>query len=282
MSLWAWLPAVSTTALLAAALWLLRTVISTRLTRTVQHEFDKSIENVRADLRKSESMLAAELRTRDNQIAALQNAAISGAAARQAALDRRRLEAVDQLWAAVTALAPAKGASAMIGVMKYGAVAKEAAKNEKLRPAFAGIDPKQFSNIGNAAAKARPFVSELAWALFSAYQAVLMMAVVKMHALSIGLNAPDIFDEAGLKKVLLAALPDYSEYINKVESSAYDRLLEVLEQRLLTEMQYLLKGVEGDIESIKQAGTIIRESERVLSTLAQSPDALKAIKDAAA
>ena len=204
------------------------------------------------------------------------------AAARQAALDRRRLEAVDQLWAAVTALAPAKGASAMIGVMKYGAVAKEAAKNEKLRPAFAGIDPKQFSNIGNAAAKARPFVSELAWALFSAYQAVLMMAVVKMHALSIGLNAPDIFDEAGLKKVLLAALPDYSEYINKVESSAYDRLLEVLEQRLLTEMQYLLKGVEGDIESIKQAGTIIRESERVLSTLAQSPDALKAIKDAAA
>ena len=38
-----WIPAISTTSLLAASLWLLRSLISTRLRASVQHEFEQKI-----------------------------------------------------------------------------------------------------------------------------------------------------------------------------------------------------------------------------------------------
>jgi len=53
MELIPWFPALTTTGLLAAALWLGREMISTRLTKSVQHDFDKKIEAVKADLRAS-------------------------------------------------------------------------------------------------------------------------------------------------------------------------------------------------------------------------------------
>jgi len=45
-----WIPSISTTALLGLALWLSRSVILTRLSKSVQHEFDEKIERIRAEL----------------------------------------------------------------------------------------------------------------------------------------------------------------------------------------------------------------------------------------
>lgn len=98
MSLIDWIPAISTTALLSVVLWLLRSVISTRLRASVQHEFDQKLETMRATLRSSEEAFKADLRGKEAQIAALRSGAMSALASRQAALDKRRIEAVDQLW----------------------------------------------------------------------------------------------------------------------------------------------------------------------------------------
>src|SRR5438105_1233155 len=108
MELVPWFPAITTTALLAAVLWASRELISTRLTRTVQHEFDKKIESLRADFRASEERFKAELREKEAEISALRSGALSVLASRQAALDKRRLEAVDQIWTAFNALSPAR------------------------------------------------------------------------------------------------------------------------------------------------------------------------------
>ena len=91
MELIPWLPALTTTGLLAAALWLGRELISNRLTKSVQHDFDKKIESVRADLRASEERFKAELREKEAEIAALRSGALSVLASRHAALDKRRL-----------------------------------------------------------------------------------------------------------------------------------------------------------------------------------------------
>jgi len=108
MDLNSWFPPLITTALFAAALWLGRNVISTRLTKSVEYEFNKKLELVRSQMRESEERLKAELRTKETEIAALRSGALSALASRQVALDKRRLEAVDQLWASVTALGPAR------------------------------------------------------------------------------------------------------------------------------------------------------------------------------
>jgi len=56
-----WIPAVSTTTLLAAGAWLGRNLIVTRLTKSVEHEFNARLETVRAELRLAEERFRADL-----------------------------------------------------------------------------------------------------------------------------------------------------------------------------------------------------------------------------
>ena len=91
-------PAVTTTGVLAWTLWLARELISTRLTKSVQLEFDKQIESVKADLRASNERFKAQLRDKEAEIATLRSGALSALASRHTALEKRRHEAVDQLW----------------------------------------------------------------------------------------------------------------------------------------------------------------------------------------
>jgi hypothetical protein len=68
-----WLPAITTTGLLAFALWLDRQVISTRLTKSIEYEFNTKLESLRADMRASEERLKAELREKEAEILALRS-----------------------------------------------------------------------------------------------------------------------------------------------------------------------------------------------------------------
>lgn len=150
MTIYDWIPAISTTTLLVVAGWLMRSLITTRLTKSVQHEFDAKLEALRTEHRKSEESFKADLRAKDAQIELLRNGAISGLASRQAALDKRRIEAVDHLWSAVTELAPAKGASSWMATIKFDAAVKEAERNPKFRQVFevlgVGVDIKKWAH----------------------------------------------------------------------------------------------------------------------------------------
>src|SRR3990172_12640744 len=204
MNLTDWIPAISTTSLLAGALWLMRSLIIARLTKSVQHEYDGKLEVLRSDLRRNEETFKAELRAKDAQIELLRSGVISGLASRQAALDKRRIEAVDQLWSAVVALAPAKTASTMMATIKFDAASKDAAKNPQFRQIFevmgGAID---LNKIGGAnASQMRPFVSEMSWAIFSAYQAIIMFAILQLQMLKVGLDAPNVLNTETVSKLV--------------------------------------------------------------------------------
>lgn len=252
-------------------------VIATRLTKSVQHEFDNKLETIRADFRKSEELFRADLRAKETQIAVIRSGALAGLASRQAALDKRRLEAVDQLWLAVTALAPLKAASIWMGTVNFDVAAKEAAKNPRMREVFgmlaAPFDPTKIQS--NDAAKARPFVSEIAWALFSAYQAIILFAVTQINILKIGLDKPELLTTDAVTKLVKVALPHYSDYIAKYGSAAYHLLLDELESGLLRELQKLLEGGESDKASVEQAVAILKESDRVMETISQTANVPK-------
>src|SRR5918996_3482644 len=134
-----WLPSITTTALLAAVLWLSRKLIETRLTKSVEHEFKGKLEELRAEFREKEELLKADLRSKETEIASLRNGAITAMASRQMALDRQRLEAVDQLWSTVSALGPAKNLSSYVAILNVEAIVEEAATNAKVRDTFASM-----------------------------------------------------------------------------------------------------------------------------------------------
>lgn len=268
-----WTPSIVTTGLLAFALWLGRKLIAARLLKSVEYEFNAKLESVRAEFREKEEILKADLRSKENEITDLRSGAMTAMASQQMALDKRRLEAVDQLWSAITALAGAKGISAFMAVMKFEAVAEEAARNPRFREMFtvmgAAFDPNKV-DLGGAA-KARPFVSPMAWALFSAYQAIAMQAVAKLQIIKSGIGAKDLLDKDAVPKLVKAALPHQAAYIDKYGDAGYHYLLEELEEALLTALRKMLAGEETDRASVERAGEILKLSNELKANQSTVP-----------
>jgi hypothetical protein len=267
MALQDWFPAVTTTTLATGALWLMRNLIVTRLTKSVEHEFNEKLERLRADFREADERLKADLRSKEAEISMLRSGALSAMASRQMAMDKRRLEAIDQLWTAFNSLGGARALSTTLSVIKFEAAAKYAENDPKTRQFFesigAGFDQK---NIDHAsAAKARPFVSAMVWATYTAYLAICMHAVVRWHILRFGLGAKDFSDKDVIAKLVTAALPHYRDYLEKAGPDGYHYILEALEERLLKEIEQMLSGVQADQASIEQAAEILRRSNEVLA-----------------
>jgi hypothetical protein len=271
MDLINWLPSITTTSLLALALWLSRKLIETRLTKSIEHEFNTKLEAVRAEFRAKEELLKADLRSKETEIAVLRSGAMTAMASRQMTLDKRRLEAVDQLWSAINALGHAKLISGLMARVKFKEAAEEATKDPRVREAFAVIstwfDPKKIDLSGSA--KARPFVSPMAWALFSAYQAIALSSVIKLEIIKSGIGGKNLLAEDAIAKLVKAALPHYTAYVDEFGDAGYHYLLEELEERLLEEIRRMLAGVEVDKASVEQAAEILRLSNNIIDSAKQ-------------
>ena len=266
-----WLPSVATAGLFALALWLGRKLIATRLVKSVEHEFNSKLEALRAEFREKEERLKADLRAKESEISALRSGAMTAMASRHMALDKRTLEAVDQLWSAMISLASAKGVSALMAVLKFEAVAEEAVKNPRLREMFMMLaktfDPKNIDVSG--AARARPFVSPMAWALFSAYQAIALDAVLKLHIITAGVAVKDLLKKDVVPKLIKLALPHQADYIDKYGDAGYHYLLEELEEALLAALRKMVAGEETDRASVERAREIVRLSNEVTESQSQ-------------
>ena len=257
-----WIPAVSTTSLLVLAMWLLRSLISTRLTKSVENEFNKKLES-----------LKAELRAKEAQIDALRSGAMSGLINRQSKLYERQLESIEQVWEAVAELGKAKFVSQTMAIIKFEESAKEAAVNPKFRQVIelmgGGFNLKDIK-LG-AATKARPFLSPLAWAYYSAYQSIIILAAMKHEALKIGLDGSDKYIDSGkVTDLIKTILPHQADYLDKYGSSAHHYLLDEIENLLLSELRNIQKGVDSDKENAERAAAILQESEKLMQSISNN------------
>lgn len=266
MSIADWIPPISTAAGLGIVGWLLRNWISARLAKSVGFEFDRKLELLRAEHRTSEERLRADLRAKEAEIATLRVGAMTALSNRQIAVDKRRLDAIDQLWASVISLSKARGISLMMSMLKFEAVAERAEKDQKMRDFLKGIgggfNISTDLNLGDAS-KARPFVSPLAWATFTALVAIISNGVMRWHVAQGGLGAKDFSDHSALANMIKAALPEYSGYVDEHGISGLHFLVEKLELKLLEEFRAMMSGAEADRSSVQQAAEILKYSEEL-------------------
>lgn len=255
-----WLPAISTTGLLAAALWLGRNLITTRLTRSVAFEFDAKLERVRAEHRQVEEQLKADLRAREAQLNALQGGALTAMASRQQALDKRRLEAVDQIWSAVQALAPARHIATFMALVNWERAPAATERDPKARKFFEaigqGLEPSQIDL--SMAHRARPFLAPPVWAAWSALSVVCMHGVARHIALKGGLGDAGLADLEALNKLVVAALPHYNDFLAEHGAMAYFHAIPALEEKVLSEIQAMLAGTQPDTDAVARASVIIK------------------------
>ena len=264
-----WIPAFASTSLFAVILWLCRNWISTRLTYSIQHEYNSDIEKLRADLKKSEERFKLELQAKEAQIESIRHGALSGLERRHSLLFERRLKAVEELWKAVTELQPAKLTCELMGIIKFEEAAKHAAKDPKTRLLFESVDIGKFDLTKadiKGARLSRPFLSPMAWAYYSAYTSIIVYAKMQIEALKRGVDSK-YFDEEPSKKLVKTALPHYNDLIDKYGTAAYHLFLDELENKILDEIGITLKGDEWSKESIKQAADIVEQSEKVINSV---------------
>ncbi|MFZ2632947.1 MAG: hypothetical protein WA081_16280 [Desulfosalsimonadaceae bacterium] len=262
-----WIPAISTTSLLAFALFLFRNLIKTRLTNSVSHAYNEKIEKLRTELRQKEETLKADLRAKENQIEALRSGALSSVANRQAIIFERQIKAIETLWDSILSLGPAKAVSAWMAFIKFETAAKSAAQNPKTREMFSMLGNVDLNNIQTSQAeKTRPFISPIAWAYYSAYQAIVLHAVMRLQILKNGIDDVDVIDTEKVTNLVKVALPHQVEFIEKYDPSAFHFLLEELEGKILFAFERMLKGEDADKDILQKASAIIKESEILMES----------------
>lgn len=256
----------STALLFTAAIWLLKNLIVTRLTRSVESEFSKILESYRSELRVSEEKFKYELGAKERELAALRSGAISALASRQASLDARRLQAADDVWNCVVGLSPLRFVSSIMSRIKFEEAAEAAVHDPKVRLLVSFLD-KHFDakNLEGQlpASRARPFVSPMLWASFSAYSTILYQALMRANAIKGGIGARDFMDNEKVSKLLKSVLPHYAKLIDDHGAAAYHHLLEDLEGQIIKEIHLSISGVEADAESIKRAADVLRQANEI-------------------
>ena len=146
--------------------------------------------------------------------------------------------------------------------------AASAAENDpRVRQLFekigGGLDLKSLGTID--AQKARPFVTPMAWATYSAFLTVVTHAVARWNIIQGGLGNVDFFKTESINMLLKKVLPHQAAYIDKYGPDGYHHLLEELENKLLQELQSILTGAETDKDSVRRAADIIKLSNDVLT-----------------
>ncbi|WP_374363488.1 hypothetical protein [Pseudoduganella danionis] len=271
-----WLTSFTTAGVLSAVAWFSREWIGARLTRSIQHEFDRKLEQLRSELRNSEEQLKARIREREGEISALRSGALTALASRHAALDKRKLEAVDQIWAAFNALAPARTLATNLGFIKFETATELAERDPKAREFFtligAGFD---WSKLDQSKAElARPFVTPMVWAVYLAIRAIAMHSAMRWTVLKGGLGNKDFADADSIRALVVKVLPHYDDYLKQNGPAVYYYVLQALEDSLLGELNSMMSGEEVDKASLRQAAEIIRAAGELQRSTIEAGGAL--------
>ena len=254
---------LSTGAVLAFLVWIFKETIKTRLTASIKHEFETKLAALKSELHKNEEIFKADLRKKENEILALRSGALSAMASRQTLFDKRTLEAVDQIWNGMHAMTPASGIAKAMSAWKWDVVEQRIEIEPKLKEmylAFGKVDPKEV--LDGEGWKGRPYVSKLTLAYFSAYRAIVGLSVGKLALFQLGLGG-NLMDTERIVGLVTAALPHQEAYVKQFGVTVLANLLDELEDKLLQEMERMLKGAESDLASVQRAVEILIAVEKV-------------------
>ena len=250
--------------LLAAAAWLARNWILTRLKASVQHEFNQKIERVRSDLRKGEDALR-DVRT----------TALSALAAKETTRDMRRIEGIEAIWRATLEIRKhSAGPASAFSVMRFEEICNRIATEPKLQQFFqmtmSNVDGKNLLNPTiERGETARPWVSPLVWSLFKAYLTIGGYANAIADMLKIGMDPRKfVLSPDKIHAFLAAALPEQAEAFRPFRPELIASALEYLEASLLVAIREDLSGTVPNMATLEQAKRIAEAADSVSADIA--------------
>jgi hypothetical protein len=239
-----WLVALSTVAiaLVGAIMWrALRVGIVAVVEKSVASKFDKQLEAVRSDLRSKEA-----------KITALQSAALSGRAGRQAMLDKRRVEALETLWDDVIALNAFIWPAKMTELLELDAIAKNIGNDpamQKFMEVVGGRDLTEKLKLLKGES-ARLFVPQEVWNLYSAYKGLLIYCYMRIKGAVAGMG-DKMFKDEGVVEDIKKVIPHFSEYLDKYGITGAAGLSNILRESTFESIKLTLNNLSVDQNEIQ-------------------------------
>ncbi len=259
-------------------IFIARIWLKSAIEKSASHIFDVRIEKVRADFREREELLRSAIRSRESDIAALRSAVLDGRSTRISWLEKRRLEALNNIWNAVIILAPYKAVAAIMATIKFDVAAKEAHRNPGLRKAVSvmtGAAPKELPQEASVS-RERPYISPLLWAYFSAYQAILLGAYIRAKVIEIGMENPEKFLNLDhIKGLVVAVLPQTEKFLSENDAGASYYLVDQIEEAILNLVKEETKGIDLDEAELRRARDIMKAVADVTATDQAEADRIK-------
>lgn len=269
-----WLPALTSSATLAAAGVVAGIFYRAQVERGIQYRFDKQLEELKSRHRRDEDSIKNELKTRDEQISLLRAGALSGLAGRQAELAKRRLRAVELLWAETVELGKLKFLCQMTSTLKIDEMIDRASRSGSEANGIKKFVEMMLDSAGQATLtmsnlpdKERPFVDPIAWALFSAYRQMLLNGVVQLNLVKSGLGKDLIKEPDIIIQPIKSALPEYAKFLDEFGWSGVQHVIQPLEEKLLTSLSQSLEGNSADEAAITRAAAIIKEVDKTAAAM---------------
>jgi hypothetical protein len=299
-----WIGFVSSTAGIGAVTWLAKTVIVTRLTKSVQHEFDRKIEGIKGDIRKSEEVakadlrrseevakadlrkreeeakagfqrdlevLKVDLREKETRISSMQSTLLSTISTRRAAMDKARLEACTLLWTSAERLHGYRGMLQLmhgVGIRELAEVAKRRTDTrEWFKRMLSGFTFESFGEIKTQSA--RLYVSDKAWALYSTMQMMIAVAFVWQVIVEHGQD-PDLMQISEFRRSMQELLPQHATEIASGKHDLNPAYWDQLAENLLVELRFVLDGKSIDSQDMTHSAELIKGLTNLAGRLDQT------------
>jgi hypothetical protein len=241
-----------------------RTWIKSFIERSVSSRFEREIEAVRSDLRIKEA-----------KITALQSTVLSGRASRHALFEKRRLEALEGLWAETIKLDQFRAAASMVAVLKLDVLDKKVVTDpnvRKLLSGFAGSDiASKLSQVGGEGF--RPFVPPFAWKVFDAYKNLLLYCYIRLNILATGIGETEkFFDSAKMISAIKDVMPHFSDYLDKFGVSGAAHLVDPLREMVFQTVAASLEAEDADEKSLADVVKMMEQLDQSLADNLQAED----------
>lgn len=236
---------------IALSIFIFKTIIKNFLTNAIKHDYDVKLEQVKNEIIQN-----------NTDIKNLRDGALSGVNYRQNIIYNKKIETAEKLWNDIIDLSKAKFYPQILSNFDIKKVNLKSKEDEKIQTYFQSLEGnfrvEDFNFVESN--KYQLFLPDTTWSYFKAYRGIIINGTLIFSSLKLGLGL-DMISENGLKNLLIIALPEKKDEITKIDTpNTFYYFLEILENKILHDLQNIIKGLDNDFENIKFSYKIIQDT----------------------
>ena len=194
--------------------------------------------------------------------------ALGGFSKRREVVQLKKIDAAERLWGAVQVQSSALMLVEMSKSINFEKAAEQAERDSKTRDFFSTVGSsfdygayiEKLKEVNPQSL--RPYVSELGWAYYEAYSAIISFYTMRQKVLELGAPAKILNDEKNLKSVILKAMPHQAALYDKFDPVYPWIFLEPLRESILVEVKKMISGEEESKADLQLANDILQSLEK--------------------